>query len=359
MKSSYAIAAGITVAAVLWLASGLVGSDGAGAEGGAPAVADREREPFAVRVADLTAAPMVREIIVNGRSEANRAVTLRSEIRGLVEEVLVAKGTQVEAGAPLVRIAVNARKADLAEARANLELRRIELEAATKLAERGFQSEVRRAEARARFEAAQAQLRQAELAVANTEVRAPFAGIVDERLVEVGDFVDTRDPIATIVDLDPIKFVAFVTERNVVDLSVGAAARVRLLDGSDVEGTVTFVASRATENARTFRVEVEAPNADRRIVSGITTSLRLPVADKLAHKISPAALTLDDSGTIGVKLVDAQDIVHFQPVTILGSSETGVWLGGLPERVRIVVVGQEFIVPGERVRPVPVEGGLS
>lgn len=359
MKSSYVIAAGITVAAVLWLASGQFGSDGAEAGNGSAAAAAQEREPFAVRVADLTAQPMVREIIVNGRSEANRAVTLRAEIRGQVEELLVAKGATVAAGAPLARIAVDARKADLAEARANVELRRIELDAATKLADRGFQSEVRRAEARARFEAAQAQLRQAELAVEKTEVRAPFAGIVDERAVEIGDFVDARDPVVTLVDLDPIKFVAFVTERNVVDLNVGTSARIRLLDGSEVEGAVTFVASRATENARTFRVEVEAPNPDRRIVSGITTSLRLPVADKLAHKISPAALTLDDSGAIGVKLVDAQDIVHFQPVTILGSSESGVWLGGLPERARIVVVGQEFIVPGERVRPMPVEGGLS
>lgn len=190
-------------------------------------------------------------------------------------------------------------------------------------------------------------------------MRAPFEGVVDDRVVEVGDYVDAKDPIATVVDLDPIKFVAFVTERDVYDLQVGNEAVIRMLDGQEIAGRITFLASRAGEAARTFRVEVEAPNPDRRIVAGLTSSLRLPVTTRLAHKLSPAVLTLDDDGTIGVKTVDAEDVVQFHPVTILGSTQDGVWLAGLPEQVRIVVVGQEFVVAGEKVRPVPVEGGLS
>jgi len=357
MKHSYKVALGITVVAGLWLASGQF--DAGGSEEGRPATPESavtEREPFAVRVARMVAEPMVREVVVNGRSMANRTVDLRAEVRGPVEEVLVDKGARVKAGDVIARIAVEARKAELAQARAALELRRIEYEAAQKLAQKGFNSDVRRAETRAAFEAAQAALRIAELELDKTEIRAPFDGIVDARMVEVGDFVDSKDPVATIVDLDPVKFTASVTERNVVDLGIGNPARVELFGGRVVEGALTYIAAQADENARTFPVEVQAPNPDGTIVAGLTAKLRLPVTRKLAHKISPAVLTLDDQGTIGVKLVEAGDIVRFQPVTIVGSDPQGVWIAGLPETATVVVVGQEFIVPGERVKPVPVAG---
>lgn len=359
MKSSYIVAIGITVVSVLWLASGQFGSSGEETTAGTAEAAAPEQDLFAVRVAEMTAVPMLREVSVTGQSAPNRTVDLRAEIRGQVQEVLATKGAPITEGTPIVRIAVDARRADLEEAKANLELRRIEYEAAKSLAERGFNTEIRRAETKARFEAAQAQLRQAELALAKTEVLAPFDGVLEERAVEVGDYVDTKDPIATVVDLDPIKFVAFVTERNITDLQTGNKASIRMLDGSEIEGQITYIAARAGDTGRTFRVEVEAPNPDRKVIAGLTTSLRLPVTTRLAHKVSPAVLTLDDAGIIGVNTLDAEDRVEFHPVTILGSGEDGVWLGGLPEKVRMVVVGQEFIVPGEKVRPVPVDGKLS
>ncbi len=357
MKSSYKVALGLAVVSALWLGSGLLGI---GKADDAPqAGAAEERELFAVRVADMTAQPMVREVIINGRTLANRTVDLRSEIRGRVEEVLAQRGASLKAGDPVVRIAVEARRAELEEARANLNLRRIEFEAAQKLAERGFNSEVRRAEAKAQFEAAQARLRQAELLMEKTTVSAPFDGILDARPTEIGDFLDVNDLVATIVDLDPIRFVAFVTERNVTELRVGAPAKARVFGGNEIEGTITFIAAQAEQEARTFRVEVEAPNPGYGIVAGLTASLNLPVAEKLAHKISPAVLTLDDKGAIGVKTLTPDDIVTFTPVQIMGSAPDGVWIGGLPDRVRLVVVGQEFIVAGQKVKPVPVDGGLS
>jgi len=359
MKSSYKVAFGLTAVAGAWLLSGQLGI-GKAQDGAAPASQEPQaRELFAVRVAEMTAQPMTREVLVNGRTFANRSVELRAEIRGQVEEVLAQKGAFLDTGAPIVRIAVEARRADLEEAKANLALRKAEWEAAQRLADKGFNSEIRRAEAKARFEAAQAQLRQAEIALEKTTIAAPFEGILDRRDAEVGDYVDAKDTVATLVDLDPIKFVGFVTERDVADLRIGAPATARTVNGEEVDGRISFVAAQADEQARTFRVEVEAPNPDRSLVAGLTSTIRLPVAQKMAHKVSPAILTLDDDGTIGVKTLTADDVVQFQPVTILGSRPDGVWIGGLPDQVRIVVVGQEFIVPGEKVRAAPVDGGLS
>ena len=69
-------------------------------------------------------------------------------------------------------------------------------------------------------------------------------------------------------------------------------------------------------------------------------------------------MTLNDDGVVGVRTVDATDTVRFMPVDILADETKGVWLGGLPERVRLIVVGQEFVIDGERVTTVS-SGGVS
>ncbi|MFC7332271.1 efflux RND transporter periplasmic adaptor subunit [Rhodocista pekingensis] len=358
MKRSYVVALTITLVAVVWMASGQFG--GVVAQDAAPTEAPQQvRELVSVRVAVLGAEPLTSEVVVNGRSQAFRSVSIKAEVRGRVEAILAERGAAVAAAAPLVRIAVDARRADLEEARARVALRKTEWDAARRLADQGFSSEIRRAETKAAYEAALAAVKAAELALEKTEIKAPFEGIVDSRPVELGDFVDVGDPIATIVDLDPIKFVAYVGERHVRDLSLGGMAHARTLSGDEVEGRITFIAAAADPDARTFRVEVEAPNPGRAIVDGLTSSLRLPVAQRTAHRLSPAVLTLDDAGTIGVKTVDADDIVRFVPVRILSSDPAGIWVGGLPDTATVVIVGQEFVVDGQKVKPVSQPGGVS
>ena len=72
----------------------------------------------------------------------------------------------------------------------------------------------------------------------------------------------------------------------------------------------------------------------------------------MAHFVSPAILTLTDQGVLGVKSLEADNIVGFHPVRILESAPNGVWIGGLPEEVTLITVGQEFVAVGQAVRPV-------
>jgi multidrug efflux system membrane fusion protein len=69
--------------------------------------------------------------------------------------------------------------------------------------------------------------------------------------------------------------------------------------------------------------------------------------------MSPAALTLDDAGVIGVKTVDEKSLVHFYPVELVADGADGIWVGGLPREITIITVGQEFVLPGQTVIPVP------
>jgi membrane fusion protein, multidrug efflux system len=118
---------------------------------------------------------------------------------------------------------------------------------------------------------------------------------------------------------------------------------------------VRYISSTADEMTRTFRVELEIPNPSRRLVHGVSSEMHLPLPPVSAHLVSPAILTLADDGTLGVKLVNDQGIVEFHPATIIGDGPQGVWLGGLPKSATFITVGQEFVVAGQKVEPVPEE----
>ena len=118
------------------------------------------------------------------------------------------------------------------------------------------------------------------------------------------------------------------------------------------DGKVSFVAPRADVETRTFRVEVEVANPDGKIPSGISVEARIPTGSVMAQFVSPAALSLNDKGVLGVKTVDKDNKVEFHAAKIVRSDVDGVWLTGLEDEERIITVGAGFVRVGEEVRPV-------
>jgi len=353
-RRSVIIAAVILAVSVLWVLSGVVfgGREAPEQATKAPGTAPPATQA-SVQVRRQTAEVMQSALSIPGRTEAFRKVSLRAEVAGPVEAILAERGATLRAGQPVLRIAAKARRERLDEATARLAQRRIEFEAASTLQAKGFQSQIRLAETKALFEAAEAEQRQAALDVANLEVKSPIDGVLETREAEVGSFMEVNGVVGIIVDLDPIRVVANATERDVTQLRPGMKGGARLLDGTELDGTITYVAASAEPNTRTFRVELEIPNPGNRVRDGLTASLRLPVADTKAHRVSPGILTLADNGTVGVKLVETDGTARFAPVQLLGNAPDGaMWLGGLPDVINLVTVGQDFITHGQKVTTV-------
>jgi multidrug efflux system membrane fusion protein len=351
MRRSYWIAAGVSVAVAAWIASGLIERTPAPTT----ATASPTAAPLAVQVRTVAAVPHDRRLVQFGRTEAGRRVEVRAETKGRVVEQVVEKGARVAPGDILVRLSMDDRQARLSEAQALVEQWERKFEATQQLSRSGFQSEVRKAEDWAALEGARARLAAARLDIQRTEIRAPFAGVVEELPAEVGDFVDIRDPVAKVVDLDPLKVVIEIPERDVGGLAVGSEAEVRLITGQRVGGRLRFLARTATAATRTFRGELEIANPGAAIGEGITAEVSLSQGELLAHLVSPAILTLDDEGAVGVKTVDGEETVRFRPVEIVDQTPEGIWLAGLPDEVTLIVVGQEFVRSGQRVRPIAAE----
>ncbi len=358
-KTSYLIASALAVGLAGWLLSGQLGGEEvetAENAGGEDASSVAQAAPIAVQVRELVAKPIAREIVINGKTAPVRNVELRAETNGRVIELFGREGAVVKKDAVLVRLDPRDREVQKLEAEALLRQRRIELDAAKKLGERGFQAETNVALAEANFAAAEALVRRAELALEHTEIRAPFSSILDRRHVEIGDFLDIGDPVARVLDRDPYLVVGDVTETEVGRLETGMIGKVRLADGERVEGKLRYIASQADEQTRTFEVELEVPNPDGRLTAGVSAEIRLLLERAPAHQVSPSVLALADDGTLGVKAVDDQDEVVFLPVDIAKADQNNVWLTGLPENVRLIVVGQGFVTDGQKVRPVLVDG---
>ncbi len=353
---SVLIAAGITAALALWLLSGT------GATGSArnPSLeSPRASRPAVsrVRVEVMESRPVTRDVVIYGKTEPARSVTLRAEIDGRVVAIGAKRGARVQKGDMIVRLDVRDREARLQQARALVEQRKIQYSASRRLESKNFQSEANVAEARANLEAARATLARVDVEIANSVLAAPFDGVLHTRPVEIGDYIADGKEVAHIIELDPILVTGDVTQTELGQLEVGARGSAKLITGENLEGVVRYVASEADQATRTFRVELEVDNPDRTVVSGTTAQIRIPTQTVAAHYISPALLSLNGQDEIGVKSVDDDGIVVFYTVDIVRTGAAGVWVTGLPERVRLITVGQGFVRDGDRVEAMADDPG--
>jgi multidrug efflux system membrane fusion protein len=163
------------------------------------------------------------------------------------------------------------------------------------------------------------------------------------------------------VDLTPIRLVGYVAEADIARVSEGAAVGARLSTGQEVMGTVRFVGRSADPVTRTFRVEAEVPNDDLTFRAGQTADILIQTAGRKAHLLPQSSLTLNDDGDLGVRVVGGAengDVARFLPVELIRDGTDGVWLGGLPDEVAVIVVGQDYVVDGVPIEVTYREPGL-
>ena len=179
-----------------------------------------------------------------------------------------------------------------------------------------------------------------------TEVKAPFSGYL-EQIVKPGNFLERGQVCATIIQLDPITFIAEVPEFNINKVKTGQEVTLDLITGETVNGKLTFVSKSASTSTRTFKVESQVKNDSGQIRDGITSEMTIKIEKILAHQISPSILILNDAGKLGVRSVE-NNIVIFYEVVILEDSASGLWVSGIPENLDLITQGQGFVEDGQK-----------
>ncbi|MGG7565702.1 efflux RND transporter periplasmic adaptor subunit [Rhodovulum sp. DZ06] len=341
------MAALVCIGLYFWIVHPTDAQETGGADG--PAAAEAQAQPPVKVVAfQSVARPVESALILRGRTEAHRNVSVRAETSGLVVSEPSRAGAKVSRGDLLCRIEEGSRQAQLAQARAALAQARVDNDAAQKLSERGYAAETTAMARLAQLEAATAAVRQIELDIQRLEMRAPFDGVLESDTAELGALLRAGDQCAQVIALDPIEIVGYAPETDVDKVEAGMPARARLVSGREVDGIVTFVSRAADQQTRTFRIEVSARNPDGKIRDGMTAEIWIPLQGRTAHLAPQAALTLNNAGTLGIRAaVDGK--AKFMPVTILRDEAEGVWLTGLPDEVNIIYVGQEYVSDGRAI----------
>ena len=181
------------------------------------------------------------------------------------------------------------------------------------------------------------------------KIVAPFSGYLESLRVDKGDYINTGGVCASLIDSNPMLLIADIAEKEIADIDVGANSMARLISGDEIQGKVSFIATSADKNTRTFRVEVQVDNKDRAIRDGVSAEIYIESKKVLSHMISPAILSLNDQGKLGIRTVDENNAVEFKEIEILEDTTEGLWISGLNENERIITLGQEYVFQGQTV----------
>ena len=352
-----------------------------------------------VEVKEFNFSQIDQSIELQGQTTHNKKIDVKSETTGNIINIAFKRGDKVSKGDELIKISIENRKELLNSAKKDLDrlnkelelneknkinrlsqnkelikLYEIEFASAKQLIDKGLSSKSKLslasfnlANARSdqediliTFESQQSsigaqianvrsQLKNIELDIDKTVINSPFSGIISDKMIEESEYITPGNIMFTIIDLNPIKIQGYLSEFDVNKVSLGTKAIIENTNGLKKNGTISFISPSAETSTRTFEITIEADNADLSFKSGITTKITIAGSELKAHKIPPSILTLQDDGTVGVKAVNDENIVIFYPTTSVKDTIDGIWVSGLPDKVNLIVTGQEYVAVGESV----------
>lgn len=331
----------------LWMLSGLLKTDAAqSTTADTPALSAL----MTVQVTLAEPEPVQEELVLHGQLEPARRLDMQSDNAGDVLEVHIRKGQRVAKDQLLIALDTGNLDSDLIEARARLTAARSEQKAAKALNSRGLQSQSQLESAQANLAGAVAQLRRIEQEIVDAKITAPFAGVVNDIHVELGQHLAEGAPVLELVDDSTLIATANIAQQQLTLVQPDQAVTARLLSGETLAGQITFIAAIADVQTRSFEVEATLENPAQAIAAGVSASLVIPHEPVDAIYISPSMISLGDNEQLGVKIVDTNDAVAFVPIELVLADSQGAWVSGIEAQTRVITQGQGFVNVGDRVK---------
>ena len=312
--------------------------------------------PRSVRIEIISARNMPIEVPLRGRTKAKASVSVVAQTSGIIQAVSVTKGQAVKAGDVLCTLDQGARKLAVEQAQAGVDQAQTAFDVNQTMVKKGLAAPNTALAAQSALAGAETGLESAQLELARTEIKAGVDGVVEDPLATVGSMLAMGAPCATVVQLDPMLFIASVPEAKIGYAKLGLKASITTVTGDKAEGAVTYIAATADDATRSFPVEIEIPNANGKLRDGITADAVVNVGTAPVHILPQSVLTLDDEGVLGIRTVEAGNIVAFHPITIVKDTRDGIWVVGLPFKINVITVGQEFVQPGQIVDAKTADG---
>src|SRR5467141_4598163 len=349
-RDGFWVAAAFAIAVGACSKSKAAAGGGGGAAGGAPMGL-----PVEVLVARMDT---VRdEIGATGRIEAVQSIDLRPEVDGRIVEIVIREGQEVEQGTPLFKVDDAQLRAQVAQLEAQRDLAQQALARAKDLAQQNASSTADLEKAEAEMRSAQAQYDLQRIRLERTTVRAPFAGVVGQRYVSLGDYVTNSTKLASLHTVNPQRATFQVPERFARQLRPGqqVSFRVAAIGGRDFTGEVDFVDPVIQLPGRTILVKARVPNPARLLQPGMFIEARLVTA------VRPKAIVVPEDAVVPLQGTNAAWVVvdgkADRRKVSLGVRTPGFVevLDGVKAGEQVVTGGLAMLAPGAPVTPRVVE----
>ncbi len=218
-----------------------------------------------------------KELYAIGTVAAVRSVTVAPEIAGLITKIHFESGQEVEANAPLIQLNDEAEQSDLEQYSAQLALAKLTVERSKKLTKRNVQSQAQLDLSESQVKEADALVNKSKAAIDKKNIRAPFAGILGIRQVNLGQYIAPGQTMVTLTDAKQVYVNFTVAEGNRHLLAVGqkVVIKVDAYPDKTFAGTITTIDPQINQDTRTVPVQATLDNKDLLLSSGMFADLKV------------------------------------------------------------------------------------
>lgn len=320
-----------------------------------------EAPPVNVTVMTVKAEPqLVDTFDLPAVVEPNKVVTVSAEVAGRIEHIPLEEGSRVHAGDLLVQLNTDLILPEYESAKAQVERDQIEFDRITNLSKENAATQreldnatSQRAISKARLDGIRARLER-------TRILAPTAGVLNDLLVEEGEYIDAGKPVAQVVDSDTVKVIVEIPELDIAFFSVGDKAQVLARSRTEpLTGIITFISELADSKTRTTRTEITLDNSRQILRSGqiVNVSLKRQVI-KDAILVPLLAVIPMENGK-AVYVANSSEAKRRQvDLGIIKNDEVQI-KSGLEPGDELIIAGHRFIAPGQKVNIVEKIGSES
>ena len=315
-----------------------------------------EAPPVNVTVMTVIAEPQVADAFdLPAVVEPNRIITVSAEVAGRIERIPPKKGSAVRAGDLLIQLNADFVRPAFEIAKAQVKRDQIEFDRMASLVKDDATPQRDLDNATAQLATSKAQLEEVSARLNRTRIPAPTGGVLNDLLVEEGEYVDIGTPVAEVVEIDTVKVVVEVPERDIAFFAVGQEARIFVdVKGQQISlvGTITFISKLADQRTRSTRMEITLENKERLLRSGQIVLVRLTrriLKDAILVPLL-AVIPMEDSKAVYV--VNTTEAQRREVELGFIKGERVQVKRGLEPGDRLIIAGHRFIAPGQKVNVV-------
>ncbi len=307
-----------------------------------------------VKILTLEPQDLEENFVLPANLEAWEDLTLAAEQAGAIRWVGPKEGDRISKGEEILKIDPETLEASLARDRAELERQKGHLDRLRRLVEKRLVSQQEYEDGRLAFEVARAQFKLSEVALNKSVLKSPVDGVLDDLLVDRGEYVGVGDPMAVLVQVDRLKALIDVPEKDVSFLKGGQRVKLVLAstdgrDGPERDGEIIHLAYKADPMTRTYRAKIGVDNRDGAMRPGMIVRAQF-LRRKFTNAVAVPLYALIDYEGEKVVYVAEGDVarrVIVRPEAVLG--EQVVISQGLSAGERLIVKGQHVLNDGAAI----------